>query len=190
SMDANSTAAAGGEVSSPAGALSAVVDRLTALEADSTAGGVAAQILADVLAAFTMTASVRDPLPETQPESAQEALAVLAGLDQLRARLSAMEAAWQVTAAERIRAADAERGVAPSRQGRAAAQEIALARRVSPAASSLSLAAARRLTKQLPATTELLATGAIPDRQATTIAAGLGGGDPDTGGPARRRAAR
>src|SRR5699024_4058705 len=110
-----------------------------------------AQFLSATLAAFTGTRSVRDPLPDTAPGSPEEALAVLAGIDHLRSSLSAMDAAWQVAAEQRIRHDDARRGMPASRQGAGAAGEIALARRVSSVASSFSLASARRLVQTCPA---------------------------------------
>src|SRR5699024_9757867 len=139
-----------------------------------------AQVLAATLVAFTRTRSVRDPLPDTAPESAAEALAVLGGLDHLRASLAAVDAVWQVAAAEGIRRDDLARGVPPSRQGRGAGQEIALARRVSPVASSFSRAKARRLVQNMSGSVDLLWSGAMTDQQASAVSGALDGASADT----------
>src|SRR5699024_7587856 len=97
---------------------------------ESRSAGVLAQVLSATLLAFTRTRSVRDPLPDTASDSPEEALAVLAGIDHLRSSLSAMDAAWQVAAEQRIRRDDARRGLPASRQGAGATGEIALARRI------------------------------------------------------------
>src|SRR5699024_7024129 len=114
-----------GDASSPADVLTSVASALTQIEASSAARVVLAQVLSATLAAFTGTRSVRDPLPDTAPGSPEEALAVLAGIDHLRSSLSAMDAAWQVAAEQRIRHDDARRGMPASRQGAGAAGEIA-----------------------------------------------------------------
>ncbi|MDN5601103.1 MAG: HNH endonuclease, partial [Brachybacterium sp.] len=130
--------------------LAAAASTLTEIEASPAARVVLAQVLSATLLAFTRTRAVRDPLPDTAAGSAEEALAVLSGIDQLRSSLSAMDATWQVATEQRIRRADAQRGLPTSRQGKGANSEIALARRISPAASSFSLASARRLVQHMP----------------------------------------
>lgn len=153
---------------------------LTGVEASSSARVVLAQILTATLLGFTRTSSVRDALPDTAPGSAEEALAVLAGIDHLRSSLAAMEVAWQVAAEQRIRRADAQRGVPASAQGKGANDEIALARRISPAASSFSLASARRLVQHMPGTVDALWEGALTTRQASTVADALSTASPAT----------
>jgi len=157
-----------------------VLARLGAVEASPSARVLIAQVLAATLVAFTRTSSVRDPLPDTASDSAEEALAVLAGIDHLRASLAAVDATWQVAAEQRIRLADAAQGVAPGKQGKGAGQEIALARRISPAASSFSQAKARRLVQNMPGTVDRLWAGAVTDRQASAVAGALDGASAET----------
>ena len=164
----------------PGDVLEEVSARLASLEAAESARTVLAQVQAATLAAFTRTSSVRDPLPETAPDSAEEALAVLAGIDHLRASLAAVESSWQVEAEQRIRRDDEARGIPASRQGQGAGHEIALARRISPAASSFSLAKARRLLQSMPGTVDQLWSGAVTDGQASTVAGALDGARPET----------
>lgn len=164
----------------PVDVLDTVASTLTEIEASAAARVVLAQLLTATLTAFTRTGSVRDPLPETAPGSPQEALSVLAGLDHLRSSLSAMDAAWQVTAEQRIRRADEQRGVPAAAQGRGANNEIALARRVSPAASSFSLASARRLVQHMPGTVDALWEAAVTAQQASTVAGALSTASPET----------
>ena len=169
------------EAAAPSGdPLEEVLGRLAAIEAGPSARTVIAQILAATLLAVTRTTSVRDPLPETAPGSAEEALAVLAGIDHLRASLAAVEATWQVSAEQRIRRDDAARGVEAEKQGRGAGQEIALARRISPAASSLSQAKARRLVQDMPGTVDTLWAGAMTAQQASAVATALDGASAET----------
>lgn len=106
-------------VAAPSGdVLEDVLERFSEVEAGPTARALVAQVLAATLMAFTRTRSVRDPLLDTAPESAEEALAVLAGIDHLRASLAAVDATWQVAAEERIRRDDAARGVPCAAEGR------------------------------------------------------------------------
>ncbi|MBB5831852.1 HNH endonuclease [Brachybacterium aquaticum] len=161
-----------------------VLDRaaaeIAALEASASARALLAEVLAATLAAFTLTRSTRDPLPDTAPRSAEEALAVVAGLDHLRSSLAALDANWQVRAEQRITQDDRVRGVPAERQGKGANQEIALARQVSPSSNSFSLAAARRLVRQLPGTTSALRRGRLTPQQASTISTTLDGADAET----------
>lgn len=169
------------DVAAPSGdVLEDVLGRFGEIEAGPAARALVAQVLAATLMAFTRTRSVRDPLVETASESAEEALAVLAGIDHLRASLAAIDATWQVAAEERIRRDDAARKVPASEQGRGAGQEIALARRVSPAASSFSQAKARRLVQNMPGAVDRLWSGAMTERQASAISGALDGVGPDT----------
>ncbi|GAA4524377.1 HNH endonuclease signature motif containing protein [Brachybacterium paraconglomeratum] len=168
------------EAEPSADVLSSVATRLTQIEASSEARIVLAQILTATLVAFSHTGSVRDPLPDTAPNSPEEALAVLAGIDHLRASLAALDATWQVTAEQRIRHSDAERGVAPLSQGKGASHEIALARRITPAASSFSLASARRLTQHMPRLITRLWEGSVTAQQASTVAGALSTASPAT----------
>lgn len=169
-----------GRIAVPDDALGAVAARCAAYAASPEARTLLAQILAATLAAFTRTSSVRDPLPDTAPGTAQEALAVLAGIDHLRSSLSAVDTTWQVTAEQRIRRDDQEQGLSKAKQGHGAAHEIGLARRVSPASSSFSLASARRLVQHMPATVDSLWAGRLTERQASTVASSLDGADPAT----------
>lgn len=157
-----------------------VLRRFSAIEAGPSARALVAQVLAATLVAFTRTRSVRDPLPDTAPESAEEALAVLAGIDHLRASLASVDATWQVAAEERIRRDDAAHGVPSSHQGRGAGQEIALARRISPAASAFSQAKARRLVKNMPGAIDRLWSGSMTEQQASALSGALDGAGPDT----------
>ena len=169
------------DMAAPSGdVLEEVLGRFGEIEAGPAARALVAQVLAATLMAFTRTRSVRDPLPDTAPDSAEEALAVLAGIDHLRASLAAVDAAWQVAAEERIRRDDAARGVPSSHQGRGAGQEIALARRVSPVSSSFSRAKARRLVQNMPGAVDQLWAGAMTDRQASAISGALDGAGADT----------
>ena len=170
--------------SSGARATSDALDRaaaqLAGLEAAASARGVLAEILTATLAAATSTRSTRDPLADTAPDSAEEALAVFAGLDHLRSSLAALDASWQVEAERRITRSDADRDVPASRRGKGASHEIALARRVSPSAGSYSLASARRLVAQLPGTSSVLRSGRLTAEQASTVATTLDGASPET----------
>ncbi|MDN5636241.1 MAG: HNH endonuclease, partial [Brevibacterium sp.] len=83
--------------------LTAVTDRLAAFDGSPEARVALAEILAVMLQAFTTTTSVRDPLPSTAPGTAEEALAVLGGLEQLTSSVAAIDAIWQVRAERRIR---------------------------------------------------------------------------------------
>ncbi|HEX7351732.1 HNH endonuclease signature motif containing protein [Brachybacterium sp.] len=169
------------DVIAPSGdVLEEVLARFGEVEAGPPARALLAQVLAATLLAFTQTRSVRDPLPDTTPGSAEEALAVLAGIDHLRASLAAVGAIWQVTAEDRIRRDDSAQGVPSSRQGRGAGQEIALARRISPSASSLSQAKARRLVQNMPGAVDGLWSGAMTDHQASAISGALDGAGADT----------
>jgi hypothetical protein len=169
------------DVAAPSGdVLEDVLARLAAVEASTSARTLLAQVLAATLVAFTRTSSVRDPLPDTAPDSAEEALAALAGIDHLRASLSAVDAIWQVAAEQRIRQDDAARGMPAGKQGKGAGQEIALARRISPAASSFSQAKARRLVQDMPGTVDRLWSGAVTDRQASSVAGALDGAGAET----------
>ena len=182
---APSSAGAGGATeTSGARATSDALDRaaaqLAGLEAAASARGVLAEILTATLAAATSTRSTRDPLADTAPDSAEEALAVLAGLDHLRSSLAALDASWQVEAERRITRSDADRDVPASRRGKGASHEIALARRVSPSAGSYSLASARRLVAQLPGTSAVLRSGRLTAEQASTVATTLDGASAET----------
>ena len=157
-----------------------VAAELVTLEASPEARSLLAALLTAVLSAFTATHSVRDALPDTAPGTAEEALAVLAGIDQLRSSLGALDSLWQVRAADRIREADRSREAPEGEQGAGASHEIALARRVSPAASSRSLAGARRLAAHMPELLEKLWRGAVTDQQVTTVMRALDGADPAT----------
>ena len=157
-----------------------VLGRFAEVEAGASARTLLAQVLAATLIAFTRTSSVRDPLTETAPGSAEEALAALAGIGHLRASLAAVDATWQVEAEQRIRQDDAAEGMTPESQGRGAGHEIALARRISPAASSFSQAKARRLIRDMPGTVDRLWSGMVTDQQASTVAGALDGADPET----------
>ena len=169
------------DVAAPSGdVLEEVLGRFSAIEAGPETRALIAQILAATLMAFTRTRSVRDPLPDTAPESSEEALAVLAGVDQLRASLAAIDATWQVAAEDRIRRDDLARGVPSSQQGRGAGQEIGLARRISPSASSFSLAKARRLVQNMPGAIDRLWAGAMTDQQASAVSGALDGASADT----------
>ncbi|GAA4531412.1 HNH endonuclease signature motif containing protein [Brachybacterium paraconglomeratum] len=169
-----------GAASPSADVLSSVATQYADIDASGPARVLLAQVLAATLVAFTDTRAVRDPLPETAPGSPEEALAVLAGLDHLRASLAAVDATWQVAAEQRIRAADRDRGIPASKQGKGANQELGLARRVSPAASAFSLASARRLTQHMPGMVDSLWEGSVAEQQASVVAAALAGASPDT----------
>jgi len=169
-----------GGASAPADLLEEAASRIAALEASSAARGVLAQVLTATLVACTRTGSVRDPLPDTAPDTAEDALAVLAGIDQLRSSLAAMDAAWQVAAEDRIRQDDARRGIPADEHGKGANGEIALARRVSPAAASFSLAAARRLVQHMPSAVDGLWEGRVTAQQAATVAGALSTASPET----------
>ena len=160
--------------------LTSVATQYADIDASGPARILLAQVLAATLVAFTDTRAVRDPLPETAPGSPEEALAVLAGLDHLRASLAAVDATWQVAAEQRIRAADRGRGIPVSKQGKGANQELGLARRISPAASAFSLASARRLTQHMPGMVDSLWEGSVAEQQASVVAAALAGASPDT----------
>lgn len=178
-MSASLAPPAGPSPSSGQGdALSRVLEHSEALPQHGAIRDAVAEVLARTLLAFTSTHAVVDPLPETAPGSPQEALAVLAGIDQLRSALLALDATWQVTAEQRIREADAAREVATEEQARGAAHEMALARRVSPSTSSLSLAGARRLVVQLPAVHALLAEGRLPEPTVLALTRALDGAEP------------
>nr|WP_245822678.1 HNH endonuclease signature motif containing protein [Brachybacterium avium] len=166
--------------SSSVDVLASAASTLIEVEAGPAARVVLAQVLSATLVAFTRTRSVRDPLPDTAAGSAEEALAVLAGIDQLRSSLSAMDATWQVAAERRIGRADAHRGLPTTQQGKGANSEIALARRISPAASSFSLASARRLVQHMPGTVDTLWEGAVTAQQASTVAGALSTASPET----------
>lgn len=157
-----------------------VLRRIGEIEAGPSARALVAQVLASTLVAFTQTRSVRDPLPDTAPESPEEALAVLAGIDHLRASLAAVDATWQVAAEERIRRDDIAQGVPSPDRGRGAGQEIALARRISPAASSFSQAKARRLVQNMPGALDRLWSGIMTEQQASAISGALDSAGPDT----------
>lgn len=167
-------------VAGPDDALRAAAGQLTTLNAGASARELVAEVLATVHAAFTATQAVRDPLADTAPDSAEEALAAVAGIAQLRSMLGGIEASWQVTAAERIRRDDAAHGVATAKQGRGAGHELALARRVSPSSADLSLAAARRLVQQMPGTHARLRRGTITHAQARAVASSLDRAQPHT----------
>lgn len=167
-------------ISAPADSLSAAAAQLAVLDASVPARHLLAEILTATLAAFTLTRSTRDPLPDTAPGSPEESLAVIAGLDHLRSSLAALDASWLVEAERRITRSDAEQDVVPSRRGKGAAQEIALARRTSPSAGSYSLAAARRLIRNLPGTTSVLRAGRLTSEQASTVSTTLDGASPET----------
>lgn len=161
-------------------ALARVLERTAALPESGVVRNVVAEVVARTLAAFTATLSVIDPVPDTAPGSPQEALAVVAGIEQLRAGIAALDASWQVTTENRIREADASRDVHEKEQGRAAANEVALARRISPSSSSMSLASARRLVAQMPATYQQLAEGRLPERNVQAITRALDNAAPET----------
>ncbi len=161
-------------------ALTRVVEHAVAIPAGGAARDVLAQILSRALAAITSTHAVVDPVVRTTADSAQEALAVVAGIEQIRSSLAAMDAIWQVTAEQRIRAADAARNVPEKNQGHGTSSELAMARRVSPHASSLSLSSARRLVTHMPATLDHLATGRITEQTAQSISRTLDGAAPAT----------
>lgn len=129
------SASAGAELPEPdsAEASSTMPPELIALLDSPAAQPLVQELLVAIGTAFSQTASVRDPLPDTAPDSPEQGLAILAGIDHLRAILSHLDASWQVTTDQRMRAADAARDVRAADQGRAAAHEIALARRISPA---------------------------------------------------------
>ena len=180
--DGSVTAGGSTAVESPAAVdvLGRTTARLAGLDADPSARAVLSEIVASTLHAFTRTRSTRDPLPDTAPGSAEEALAVLAGLDHLRSALAALDASWQVRAEQRITQADAAHDVPASRRGKGASHEISLARRVSPSSGSYSLAAARRLVRQLPGTASVLRSGRLTAEQASTVATTLDGASPET----------
>ena len=182
STDGSVTAGGSAAVESPAAVdvLGRATARLAGLDADPSARAVLSEIVASTLHAFTRTRSTRDPLPDTAPGSAEEALAVLAGLDHLRSALAALDASWQVRAEQRITQADAAHDVPASRRGKGASHEISLARRVSPSSGSYSLAAARRLVRQLPGTASVLRSGQLTAEQASTVATTLDGASPET----------
>ncbi|WP_269147284.1 HNH endonuclease [Brachybacterium muris] len=165
----------------PAGdALSLVLERTADLPRSGAVRNVVAEVMVRTLAAFTATISVMDPVPDTAPGSSQEALAVVAGIEQLRAGIAALDASWQVTTENRIRESDAAHDVREQDQGRAAAHEVALARRISPSSSSMSLASARRLVAQMPATYLQLAEGRLPERNVQAITRALDNARPET----------
>ena len=161
-------------------ALTRAVEHAVAIPAGGAARDVLAQILSHALVAFTSTHAVVDPVVRTTADSAEEALAVVAGIEQIRSSLAAMDAIWQVTAEQRIRAADAARNVPEKNQGHGTSSELAMARRVSPHASSLSLSSARRLVTHMPATLDHLATGRITEQTAQSISRTLDGAAPAT----------
>lgn len=161
-------------------ALSRVLERTADLPRSGAVRNVVAEVMVRTLAAFTATISVMDPVPDTAPGSSQEALAVVAGIEQLRAGIAALDASWQVTTENRIRESDAACDVREQDQGRAAANEVALARRISPNSSSMSLASARRLVAQMPATYSQLAEGRLPERNVQAITRALDNARPET----------
>ncbi|WP_114855089.1 HNH endonuclease [Brachybacterium sp. YJGR34] len=167
-------------------ALTAAAELLAGVEASDSARLLLAEVTAAVVTAFTTTSSVRDPLPDTAPDSPAEGLAVVAGIDHLSASLAALDARWQVATQQRIHHADREAGVAARSRGKGTAQEIALARRVSPAASSFSLAAARRMVQTMPELLDALQTGAVTTLQAQTVARSLDAASPETCGEVDR----
>lgn len=137
-------------------------------------------LLLDALGtALAHSRSTGRPVAEVPAGGADEALAVLGVLDQLRSAVAALEATWQVEAEQRIRAADARDGIAPAQRGQGVAHEIALARRISPSASSFSLAAARRLVTSMPGTLAGLYEGAITERQAQVVGQRTDGAAPE-----------
>ncbi|GAA1484627.1 HNH endonuclease [Brachybacterium fresconis] len=160
--------------------LTAVTDRLAAFDGSPEARVALAEILAVTLQAFTMTSSVRDPLPSTAAGTAEESLAVLGGLEQLTSSVAAIDAIWQVRAERRIREDDEARSMRRPEQGKGAAHEIGHARRISPASSSFSLASARRLVNQMPDVHAALLSGRMPQRKASTLSRALSAADPDT----------
>lgn len=161
-------------------ALTRAAEHAVAIPAGGGARDVLAEILTRALVAFTSTHAVVDPVVRTTADSAEEALAVLAGIEQVRSSLAAMDAIWQVAAEQRIRAADAARNVPEKNQGHSTSSELAMARRVSPHASSLSLSSARRLVTHMPATLDHLATGRITEQTAQSISRTLDGAAPAT----------
>lgn len=180
--DGSVTAGGSAAVESPAAVdvLDRAAAQLAGLGADPSARAVLAEVLTFTLHAFTRTRSTRDPLPDTAPGSAEEALAVLAGLDHLRSALAAIDSIWQVRAEQRIARDDEARDVPASRRDKGASHEISLARRVSPSSGSYSLAAARRLVQQLPGTASVLRSGRLTAEQASTVATTLDGASPET----------
>lgn len=160
-------------------ALSRAVQQVAALPQGGAVRDVFAEILTRAVASFTETHSVRWPATRTSPDSPQEALAVVAGIEQLRSSLAGMDATWQVTTEQRIRAADAARNVPKKNQGHSTSSELALARRTSPSSSSLSLSSSRRLVAQMPATHQHLSTGRISEKSAQAIARTLDGSSPE-----------
>src|SRR5699024_1234971 len=118
------------DAASSADVLTSAASALAAIEASPAPRVALPPVINATLLAFTPTRPVRDPLPDPAADSPEEALAVLAGIDHLRSSLSAMDAAWQVAAEQRIRRDDARRGLPASRQGAGATGEIALARRI------------------------------------------------------------
>lgn len=159
-------------------ALAACGDLVGAVE-----GGAARRLLGDVLACAIASLSVTDavavPLVAAEPGSVTEGLGVLSGIDRMIARLTALDAVWQVVTDQRIRLVDEARDLPPSRQGRGAAAEIALARRSSSATVAMSLAASRRLVLQMPGTLALLSAGDITASQAQTVVTTLDGARPE-----------
>lgn len=159
-------------------ALAACGDLVGAVE-----GGAARRLLGDVLACAIASLSVTDavavPLVAAEPGSVTEGLGVLSGIDRMIARLTALDAVWQVVTDQRIRLVDEARDLPPSRQGRGAAAEIALARRSSSASVAMSLAASRRLVLQMPGTLALLSAGDITASQAQTVVTTLDGARPE-----------
>ena len=105
-------------------ALSLVLERTADLPRSGAVRNVVAEVMVRTLAAFTATISVMDPVPDTAPGSSQEALAVVAGIEQLRAGIAALDASWQVTTENRIRESDAAHDVREQDQGRAAAHAV------------------------------------------------------------------
>lgn len=101
--------------------------------------------------------------------SQAERIDLIAGAEQLKGALAAVQARVSCAFDEAQRAAEAERGVPAGRRGRDVAAQIALARRESPSRGSMHLGLARALVREMPHTHAAPARGDVAEWRATLV---------------------
>ena len=115
-------------------------------------------------------ARVADVLRATSlPESDAERIAVLRGLEELKATIAGVQAEVAVAFDRSQRALQAAQGVAAGQLGRGIAAQVALARRESPHAGGRLLGMAKALVREMPCALAALRSGQLSEYRAMLV---------------------
>ncbi|EWS82748.1 HNH endonuclease signature motif containing protein [Brachybacterium phenoliresistens] len=163
------------DAASPAGLDGAVAVIRAALEplAGTPALSAVVDLVGGAARAAGLSRSTQRAVVDVEPGTPDEALAMLAMLSQTRTSLGAVEDAWMLEAAARIRRENGTAGASGRRLDAGVTANIAVARRTSRHSASAALTAARRLSTSMPVLQEAKSTARLPEATVAAVSAVL-----------------